>query len=183
MLGCRTFAPSPGTGWFGPIAHPPNLEPSCRRGGAPPAVTLDPVDHDRLADDLGDLHPRIKRAVRVLENYLNAPPQRQQLLALGLRYIDPVIEDFPGRRLPAAGCNGRWSSCRSRSRRPVLVSRPAAPRNRCRRRLLRLLFCDATTTPSVTGRCIAAPDFEEGLLVVRGYDHCRYLSSQMVAKS
>jgi hypothetical protein len=26
-------------------------------------------------------------------------------------------------------------------------------------------------------------DFEEGLLVVRGYGHCRYLSSQMVAKS
>jgi hypothetical protein len=27
------------------------------------------------------------------------------------------------------------------------------------------------------------PDFEEGWLVVRGYGHCRYLSSQMVAKS
>src|SRR5919108_1819881 len=57
-------------------------------GLAPLRVALDPVDHDRLRDDLADFHARVERAVRVLKNHLNPPPQRQEVAAFELGDVD-----------------------------------------------------------------------------------------------
>ena len=61
-----------------------------------------PCTIDRLADDVADLHARVQRAVRVLEDHLDAPAQRQQSVALQLRDVDAVVEDLAGGRRPAA---------------------------------------------------------------------------------
>src|SRR5262249_48799252 len=45
-----------------------------------------------------DLHARIERAVRILEDDLDAAPQRQQLLVLEPGKIEPVIDDLAGGR-------------------------------------------------------------------------------------
>src|SRR5215471_13421783 len=81
-------------------------DPSC----APSAMALEAVDHDRLGDDFADLHARVERAVRVLKDDLNASPQRQQVLALGLGDIYAVEQDLTGGRplepQDAAACRG-----------------------------------------------------------------------------
>src|SRR5215470_14905823 len=82
------------------LAHPPR---AARRIG------LDGVHLHRLGDDVADLHARIERAVRILEDDLDAAPQRQQLLVLEPGKIDAVIEDLAGGRPleqqdAAAGC-------------------------------------------------------------------------------
>src|SRR5712671_1158308 len=79
------------------------IEPAYREklahaSGTPRGIALDPMHHDRLGDDLADLHARIERAVRVLKDDLDAAPQRQQLLALQLSDVDAVIENFTGGR-------------------------------------------------------------------------------------
>ena len=66
------------------LAHP---------GSAPCGVAFDAVDHDRLGNDLADLHARVERAVRILENDLDAAPQCQKVLALRLGDIDAVKKD------------------------------------------------------------------------------------------
>src|SRR5512135_2971042 len=53
---------------------------------------------DRFADDVAHLHARIERAVRVLEDDLNASPQRQQILAFHLRNVDAVVQDLAAGR-------------------------------------------------------------------------------------
>src|SRR5919198_4768132 len=62
-------------------------------------VALDAMNPDRLGDDLAVLHAGVQRAVRVLKDDLDAPPQSQQILALHLGDVDAVIDDPPGRRL------------------------------------------------------------------------------------
>src|SRR5262249_44669405 len=49
-------------------------------------------------DDVADLHARIERAVRVLEDHLDAPPQRLQLPVREAREVDAVVDDFAGGR-------------------------------------------------------------------------------------
>ena len=66
---------------------------------APRRIGLDPVHHHRLAEDRADLLARVQRAVRVLEDDLDLPAQRHQLLAPELGDIDAVIADFAGGRL------------------------------------------------------------------------------------
>ena len=87
------------------LAHP---------GGPPYRVALDAVDHDRLGDDLADLHARVERAVRILKDDLDAAPQCQKVLALRRGDVDAVEQDracsrplepqdaAAGRRLAAA---------------------------------------------------------------------------------
>jgi hypothetical protein len=62
-----------------------------------------------LGDDVADFHARIERAVGILENDLDAAPQRAELFVIELGKIDAVIEDLAGRRSlkqqdAAAGC-------------------------------------------------------------------------------
>src|SRR5712691_8230261 len=71
------------------LAHP---------GRAARRIGLDGVNLHRLADDVADLHARIKRAVWILEDDLDAPPQCQQLLVLERGEIHAVIEDLAGGR-------------------------------------------------------------------------------------
>src|SRR5262245_28188520 len=77
---------------------------------APSDMALEAVNHDRLGDDFADLHARVERAVRVLKDDLNASPQRQEVLALGLGDIDAVEQDLTGGRplepQDAAACRG-----------------------------------------------------------------------------
>src|SRR5919201_632744 len=42
---------------------------------APRTIALDPVHHDRLGDDIANIHARVQRAVRILEDDLNPPAQ------------------------------------------------------------------------------------------------------------
>ena len=67
--------------------------------GAAARVLLDAVHHHRLADDRADLLARIERAVRVLEDDLDAAAQGDQFAAVEPGDIDAVIEDFTGGRL------------------------------------------------------------------------------------
>ena len=52
----------------------------------------------RLGDDVADLHARIERAVWILEDDLDAAPQRQELLVLEPGEVDAVIDDLAGGR-------------------------------------------------------------------------------------
>src|SRR5258705_13510948 len=67
--------------------------------GAAARVLLDAVHHHRLADDRAHLLARIKRAIRVLEDDLDAAAQGDQFAAVEPGDIDAVIEDFTGGRL------------------------------------------------------------------------------------
>ena len=57
------------------------------------------MDTDRLADDLPDLEARIKRAVRVLEDHLDAPAHGAEFLAAKPAQF-PSIEGDRARRRP-----------------------------------------------------------------------------------
>src|SRR3546814_3923291 len=78
-------------------------------------VRLDSVDAHRLGDDLADLHARIQRAVRILEDDLDLLAKQVQALAVEVRELHAVddvlaggllleLQDAAaGRRLAAAG--------------------------------------------------------------------------------
>ena len=66
------------------LAHP-------RR--TPPRIVLDGMHLHRLGNDVADLHARIERAVRILEDDLDAAPKCPELLVLELGEVDAVIED------------------------------------------------------------------------------------------
>src|SRR3546814_7448279 len=79
------------------------------------AVRLDAVDEHRLGYDVADLHARVQRAVRILEDHLHAPPPGDQFPLPQLPQILSLVQDLPrgrpfqlqdaaaGRRLAAAG--------------------------------------------------------------------------------
>src|SRR5215471_14107411 len=71
------------------LAHP---------GDAARRIGLDGMYLYRLGDDVADLHARIERAVWILEDDLDAAPQRLELLVLELGEVDAVIEDLAGGR-------------------------------------------------------------------------------------
>src|SRR5439155_14174685 len=54
------------------------------------------VHPHRLADDRANLHARVQRAVRVLKDDLDLAAQRDQLPAVELGDVDPVVNDFAG---------------------------------------------------------------------------------------
>src|SRR5262249_31714629 len=60
----------------------------------PPRIALDGMHLHRLGDDVAHLHARVERAVRVLEDDLNAAPQRRECGMLELGEIDAVVEDL-----------------------------------------------------------------------------------------
>ncbi len=66
---------------------------------APPRVFLDTVHHHRLANDRADLLARVQGAVGILEDDLDAAPQRHQLATDELGDVDAVVEDLAGSRL------------------------------------------------------------------------------------
>src|SRR5215510_2794337 len=63
-----------------------------------PPVRLDVMDADWLADDLANLHARIERAVRVLEDDLDTPAQTTQRFPPEVCEADTVEQDFALRR-------------------------------------------------------------------------------------
>src|SRR5262249_1652078 len=60
---------------------------------APFGVGLDAVDAHRLRKDRADFLPWVQRAVRILEDDLDAPAQRYQRAAVEPGDIDAVVED------------------------------------------------------------------------------------------
>jgi hypothetical protein len=53
---------------------------------------------DRLGNDVAHFHARVERAVRVLEDHLHAPAQRDQLAALHAVDVLAVEQDLAGSR-------------------------------------------------------------------------------------
>ena len=83
--------------------------------GALRAVADDAVNGQRLGDDLPDRHPRIQRAVRILEDHLHLATDRTQRVLVERRQVASLEEDLTagrplelqdasaGRRLAAPG--------------------------------------------------------------------------------
>ena len=90
----------------------------------------DPVDQERLGNDVAHRHARIERGVRVLEDHLHVPPYgpqprpRQRHEVDGRRSVRREA-DLARRSLQApARCSGRPWSYRSHFPRPTTASRP-----------------------------------------------------------
>src|SRR5438132_303116 len=66
--------------------------------GALGAVGDDPVDGERLPDDLAHRHPRIERAVRILEDHLHLPSDRAQRVLVERREVAALEEDLTAGR-------------------------------------------------------------------------------------
>ena len=114
----------PPESWCGIAAR--RAAAAARRGAAAPAparlgaarsATM-PWTRERLGDDLAHRHARVERAVGVLEDHLHPAAHRAQLGVVERRR-GPAPRRGPGRwsAARAAGCSGRWWSCRSRTRR------------------------------------------------------------------
>ena len=90
------------------------------------ARRLDAVDQQRLLDRVAHREPRVERLVRILVDHLDVLAQRPHVAR-------PQSPRAPGhgsgsircRSRPSAPRSARWSSCRSRTRRPTPASRPA----------------------------------------------------------
>src|SRR5713101_1558082 len=155
------------------------IEPAHRQklahaGGASCGIALDPMDHDRLGDNLADLHARIQRAVRVLENDLNPPPQRQKLFAFQLCDVDAVIEDLAaGRPLePQDAPAGRGLATAALADQPEGL----AAADREVDAINRLNLTDPPVHDDTLGNGevhLQAPDFEERPGVKLGYGHAK----------
>ncbi len=98
--------------------------------GAGGPVRHDAVDGERLRDDLAHRHPRVERAVRVLEDDLHAPAHPAQLGVRELRHV-PALEDHlaaGGRLEPEDGAAGGGLAA-ARLARPGPASRPGGSRS------------------------------------------------------
>src|SRR6266513_199703 len=71
------------------LLHPPDLF----------FAAGEPVDLQRLADDVPDGHPRVERGIGVLEDDLHVPAQPAQLFLAELEDVPSLEERLPGRRL------------------------------------------------------------------------------------
>ena len=91
-----------------------------------PSLRADAVDEQRLGDEVADAHARIERGVGVLEDHLHVAAHRLAL-ARG-RARAGCARRSRCRRCRARGRRApwRWSTCRSRIRRPAPASRSAA---------------------------------------------------------
>ena len=63
---------------------------------------LEPVDHQRLVEHVGDAQMRIERGIGVLKDDLHAPTERAQLLAVQRQEIDAIEADLARCRLDEA---------------------------------------------------------------------------------
>ena len=82
-----------------------------RLAGAP--LGDDPVDAQGLGDDLADGHPRVERAVRILEDDLDPPPHRPQLDLSELRQVAALEDHLAAGRpleLEDAAARGRLAA-------------------------------------------------------------------------
>ena len=92
-----------------------------------PPAARQPMDDQRLGDDLLDAHARIERAEGVLEDRLGAAAEAAQRRIGQARDVLAVEQDAAGRRLGrAAAPDCRWCSCPSRIRRRGPEPRRAA---------------------------------------------------------
>src|SRR2546422_4230122 len=66
--------------------------------GAPATLGDDPMHGQRLGDDLAHRHPRIERAVRVLEDHLHLAADRPQIVVAEKREIASLEHDLAVRR-------------------------------------------------------------------------------------
>src|SRR6266545_416634 len=69
------------------------------RASPPRAAVTDPVDGERLGDDVADGHPWVQGGVRVLKDDLHLPPHLPQLRARHLRQVLAEEANRPGGRL------------------------------------------------------------------------------------
>ena len=60
------------------------------------------MQHQRLAEDLGDRHARVERGVRVLEDDLRLPAERAQCVGVEAEQVTPFETDAAGVRLDQA---------------------------------------------------------------------------------
>src|SRR3546814_5569406 len=77
------------------------------------AVRLDAVDEHRLGYDVADLHARVQRAVRILENHLHAPPPGDQFSLSQQAQILTFVKDLARGRplqLQDAAAGGRLAA-------------------------------------------------------------------------
>ena len=92
----------------------------------------------RLGDEVADRHARVERGVGVLEDHLHVAAHRPCISSRprpgGLR-PSMAMSPLPGDQAERAPC--RWSTCRSRIRRPAPASRRARSRSRRLRRRAR----------------------------------------------
>ena len=115
----------------------------------------DPVQLQRVADDLADALARVQRRVGVLEDHLHLAPQRAQLAATELGQLGAAeARPSPRSASAAAGSSAPGSTCRSPTRRPGRASRPRRPRTRRRRRPARRRPGGRSEIPDLIGKCL-----------------------------
>src|SRR5215472_15018142 len=135
-------------------------------------IAFDAVNPDRLGDDLADLHARVQRTVRILEDDLDLASQRQEILAFHLGDVDAVIEDFASGRLfepqyAAAGCRLAAAALADQSQGLAATDREVDAVNR-------LHLADFAVNDDPLGdreMHLQSPNLEERLGVDRGNRH------------
>jgi hypothetical protein len=90
------------------------------------------VDVERLCDRAPGAHPRIQRVGRILEHDLHPLADHAHALVVEARQLDPSNHTSPAVGSSSRSTFSRWSTCRSRSRRPVRESHPCRSRTRHR---------------------------------------------------
>ena len=84
----------------------------------------------RLGHDVADLHARIERCQRVLEDQLQVPAHRLQRRARELQQVSSPETHLSGLgAAPVAAALGRWSTCRCPTHPPRRESRRARVRS------------------------------------------------------
>ena len=143
-----------GSGACGRRCRPTVSSSSTTRSSSSARDLARPWITQRLADDGADGHARVERGVRVLEDDLHVAAQRAAARrASSARDVArPRTRPRPSWARSAAGCSGRWSTCRSPIRRPGPASRPCAmskltPSTACTRSTSR------AKTPPLTAKC------------------------------
>ena len=143
----------------GVVVDADRVEHECETRFTRPPPAPSP-DCERLGDNVGDLAPRVEGGDRVLEDHLQLRPGPAQLLARqGVRSV-PSKTTSPTSAGRARGWPGRWSTCRSRTRRRGRASRPGRRRSSRRRRRGRCGCPGGNSTTQVSTRKIdveAAP--------------------------
>ena len=91
-----------GSGSAAPARSPTASNSSATRASSSRAAR-EPVQPDRLADDLPAGHARVERRVRVLEDDVHLAPERPQLAAREVRDVGAVEPDRARRSARAAG--------------------------------------------------------------------------------
>ncbi len=95
------------------------------RVSTPLLLGADLPDVERLGHDVDDPPARVERGDRVLEDHLHLRAQRAQVAAARASQLGVAEDDLArGRPSPPGRWPGRWSTCRSPTRRRGRASRP-----------------------------------------------------------